>query len=347
MHRCLVLAQQAGKDTGVNPLVGSVLVHDGSIVEESYHEKYGNFHSERLLIEKYEQKSRTKKSKSHSDNLRLYVNLEPCCHHGKTPPCTELIIKHGIRTVVYGMEDPNPLMRGNGVAELMNAGIEVIGPVLPELCQRINRGFISVQLQNRPWITLKRAVQPKVQQDGDKPQYYECIANDDGSPRKITSVIQDEWAHDSLRSQHDSLLVGVQTIISDNPHLTTRSLSKKNELKWQPWRIILDPQFRIPLNCHVVSAGTIIVCNERVFQQESELKVKALEAEAAGARLVCVPLTNGTFDFKRLFSLLMTPHFESGFYGVKSVLVEGGRRTWQFFREAGALDEEVIFTGHL
>ncbi|MDD5103591.1 MAG: bifunctional diaminohydroxyphosphoribosylaminopyrimidine deaminase/5-amino-6-(5-phosphoribosylamino)uracil reductase RibD [Candidatus Peribacteraceae bacterium] len=318
IHRCLELAEQGRGRVGTNPLVGAVLVREGKILAEAFHEGFGKAHAERRLLENFDQKIS-------SDDV-LYVNLEPCCHLGKTPACTDIIRERGVKHVVFGMVDPDPLVSGKGIACLLKAGIRVTGPVARTRCEWLNRGFISLRTQGRPWVTLRSA------RTKDR-----AIARPDGSPLKITSGEQDRWTHQWLRGQHDAILVGVQTVITDDPQLTTRfGLAVPS-----PLRIVLDPHFRIPPASRVASgalaSGTWVIAT---FGSDPG-KRKALEER--GVRIAEVPLMGGQFDFPSLWRLLTTP--AGHFHGIASVLVEGGAKTWQSFRDAGVMDAEVILTG--
>ena len=321
MHRCLALAENGRGRTGINPLVGSVLVRDGSVIAEGWHSAFGADHAERELIKKFDQDIRPKDM--------LYVNLEPCCHSGKTPPCTDLIIEKGIKRVVVGMLDPNPLVAGQGIQRLREAGVEVIGPVERARCEWLNRGFISLMQQGRPWVTLKRAQM----KDGR-------IAQEDGSPLKITSAQQDAWSHAWLRAAHDAILVGIETIIQDGPQLNVRLENKKVE-QGNPLRIVLDPNLRIPEKARILSGdlarGTVVITASGDSQKTQLL-------EQRGVRIWECPLAGkDMFDFAQLWQLLTTPI--AGFHGLTSVLVEGGPRTWERFRQAGCIDEDVILVG--
>jgi len=336
--RCLELAERGRGLVGINPLVGSVLVRGGRIIAGGWHLAFGMDHAERMLINNFDQ--------TFQQEDGLYVNLEPCCHYGKTPPCTDLIIRSGIRNVVYGMEDPNPEVAGKGREQLVGAGIRVEGPVLPELCRRVNRGYVSLQEQGRPYITLKRA-----QTRGG------VTANPDGTALKITSEEQDAWSHTYLRATHDAILVGVQTVIADDPLLTvrchpehsnlchlehSRKMNKKfdQEVK-QSLRLIFDPMLRIPLEAKVINGdlaqGTILIASvDAPHEKEGELL-------ARGVRILRIPIRNGVFDWHSLWAMLTTP--QEGFYGITSILVEGGSKTWQYFKDAGQYDEEVVLVG--
>ena len=341
MHRCLELAQMARGHTGINPMVGAVLVRDGKIIAEAFHEEFGGLHAEALLIKKCVQKIRQED--------RLYVNLEPCVHiEKKTPPCTEAIIRSGIKHVVIGMLDPNPLVSGKGIEELRNGGIEVIGPVEQARCEWFNRGFVSVLTKQRPWITLKKAQNAKGH-----------IAKPDGSKMKITDARQDAWSHEFLRAKHDAILVGVGTVISDNPLLTCRidpstdstgSPQASSGGKWkmenfQPLRIVLDPDLRIPLSAKIVNGeigkGTMIVRKGAEDSAESSEKVKELQDR--GVHIVRIPMNAGVFDMEALLCVLTTPTVD--FYGITSILVEGGKTTWDAFSKGNLVDCEVSLMG--
>jgi len=261
----------------------------------------------------------------------LYVNLEPCFHHGKTPPCTDLIIESGIKHVVYGMKDPNPEVVGQGIAQLRKAGIQVDGPVLSELCERLNRGYLSILEKGRPYITLKKAQSS----DGS-------IANEDGSQKKITSDEQDKWSHTYLRSKHDAILVGVQTIVTDDPELTIRFMNKKvDQVIPLPLGLALDPHLRIPLTAKRVNgelAKQTIIIADRDAKSDSEH-----ELLSRGVRILRIPMKDGVFDWQVLWSMLTTPH--DNFFGITSILVEGGVKTWESFRNAEQYDEDVVLVG--
>lgn len=321
MHRCLELAREGRGCVGNGALVGAVLVRDGVIIAEGLHTGFGKPHAERQLLEKFEQKI------SSSDTL--YVNLEPCCHHGKTPPCTDIIIDRGIKHVVYGMRDPDQRVSGQGIAALQNAGVDVTGPVERAACEWLNRGFISVRTKGRPWITLKQAIAA----DGS-------ISNPDGSPKAITSAAQNAWSHARLRATHDAILVGVGTILSDNPQLTVRD----TEVAVRPRRIVLDPHGRIPSDAKVLTdehhARTIVVgCTGSAgFAQAKDALLQT------GVTLLEVDMTaDSSLALHQLWPQLLS--LDGGAGGITSILVEGGRKTWLFFRSAGVLDMQVILAG--
>ncbi len=337
MRRCLQLAAGGRGRTGINPMVGAVLVRNGQIIAEGVHREFGRAHAERELLWKLEPANQSARS-ARFGALReicstdaLYVNLEPCCHTDKkTPPCTDAIIKSGLKRVVFGMQDPNPSVCGRGLEILRASGIEVIGPVLEDECRRFNRGFLSLQEGRRPWITLKIARTRTGK-----------VAHDDGSMMKITSTEQNAWSHEFLRARHDAILVGVGTILTDDSRLTMRACSGERVASSQPYRIVLDPTLRIPFAARVLNddlvSKTIIVCMpEADSGKKSELRSR-------GAHIVECSVQDGSFDFSELWRLLTTP--KNFFYGISSILVEGGPRTWDAFRKARMMDEEITLVG--
>ncbi len=320
IRRCLELATTGRGKTGINPLVGAVLVREGKVVAEGCYEGFGKPHAERQLLEKFVQKISSKDI--------LYVNLEPCSHQGMTPPCTNYLINKGIKKVVYGMQDPDSRVAGKGIAALRKGDVEVIGPVLRTECEWLNKGFISLRTKGRPWITLKRA------------QTLSGKTSAKGSRLRITSAEQDAWAHENLRNESDAILVGVETVIRDEPLLTTRNPNKKSE---QNYRIILDPTLRIPQSANVVSDSykekTIIVT------EISKLKTKeAEELLGRGVQVIGVETRKGKFVWEDLWKALTTP--SESFHGISSILVEGGARTWEEFKKAGVVDEEIMLVGN-
>ena len=321
MHRCLDLASLGRGKVGNAPLVGSVLVRDGVIIAQGYYEGFGKLHAERALLQKFDQKIS-------SDDV-LYVNLEPCCHHGKTPPCTEILLERGVKNVVCGMVDPDSRVAGKGIEILRKSGVNVLCPFLHSQCAYLNRGCVSVRTRLRPWITIKRAQT----RDGR-------IANPDGSTMKITDVVQDAWAHEYLRAKHDAILVGVHTILTDNPLLNTRFIQNSPPI----YRIILDPHFKIPPSANVVSsflASQTIIITAKISE---ELQSKKIELSKRGVRFFEVPFDGHIFHWQDLFDVLITPN--GNYYGITSILVEGGTKTWELFSASGYKDEEVVLTGN-
>ena len=231
MRRCLELAERGRGKVSPNPLVGCVVVKDGTIIAEGWHEALGAKHAEAIALERAGAGAR---------GATLYVNLEPCCRAGKQPPCAEAILQAGMLRVVFGAGDPS----NSSGAMLRERGVEVIGGILDVECRRLNRGFLSLKEQGRPWVTLKKALT----RDGR-------VANPKGEPRLIiTSKEQDEWSHTHLRVTHDAILVGSGTIIADNPQLNVRyKLPATSYQLAQPRRIILDPHDEVPSDAVVLT----------------------------------------------------------------------------------------------
>lgn len=313
MHHCLALAQKGRGLVGINPLVGSVLVRENKIIAEGYYRGLGTCHAERELINNFDQEIQQEDT--------LYVNLEPCCHHGNTPPCTDIIIERGIKHVVIGMVDPDSRVAGKGIAALQKAGITVEGPVCRAECERLNRGYVSLRNNGRPYITLKKAQTI----DGR-------VANADGSTLCITSDVQNTWSHTHLRKTHDAILVGVQTVMTDNPQLTIRHTGYDIPDTNQPICIILDPNVRIPKDANVVREGTVVVkdANESNNTKEERLREKGVE-------VIALPRSNNQFNLHALWNALST--IDSP---ISTILVEGGPTTWNAFKSAGCFDEEII-----
>ena len=268
IHRCLELSEHGRGCVGTNPLVGAVLVRNGKIIAEAFHEGFGGRHAERALLEDF-------RGAIEPADI-LYVNLEPCCHQGKPPACTDIIRKRGIKHVVFGMIDPDAQVSGKGIACLLKAGIRVTGPVERAQCEWLNRGFISLRTKGRSWVTLHSART----KNG-------AIARPDGSPLKITSKEQDCWTHTWLRARHDAILVGVQTIVTDDPQLNTRFVQDLPS----PLRVILDPHLRLPLTARVVTgesaSGTVMITSSG----SDAAKRQALQER--GVTVAEIPLANG------------------------------------------------------
>jgi len=322
MSACIDLAQKGRGLVGSNPLVGSVLVRDEKIIAEGWYQGKGTDHAEKMALDAV----KTSRRDVFTADI-LYVNLEPCCHTGSTPPCTDIILSSGIKTVVFGMQDPDARVAGQGIHQLMDNGVEVIGPVLRAQCERLNKGYISLRTKNRPYITLKRAQT----REG-------LVANTDGTKLCITSEEQNKWSHMHLRSIHDAILVGVQTVITDNPQLTIRFTNHESRItNHQPLRIVLDPNLRIPVDARVVGEGSIIIIDKEIKKSRNQ-EIKKLEQK--GCTVIPIPMINHHFEWDKLWTAFSTFHFP-----LSTLLVEGGPKTWDAFKKAGFIDEEVILLG--
>lgn len=224
MRRCLQLAANGLGRTYPNPLVGCVIVKDGHVLSEGFHQQYGGWHAERNAILNFERQN----SKSEIQNSTLYVNLEPCSHYGKTPPCADLIVESGIKRVVCCNDDPNPLVAGRGFAKLEAAGIEVVRHLLEEEGRELNRRFFTFMEKRRPYIILKWAESADgFMAPATKGRYW------------ISNAHQTRMSH-RLRTTEAAILVGSQTYLDDQPQLTPRHYSGR-----QPLRIVLDRRGRL------------------------------------------------------------------------------------------------------
>ncbi len=225
MHRCLELAQQAAGRTAPNPMVGAVVVQGGQIVGEGFHPAAGQPHAEVLAL---------RSAGDRAQGATLYVNLEPCSHYGRTPPCADAVIAAGIQRVVVGMEDPNPLVAGNGIARLRAAGISVTLGVETAACQRLNEAFVHRMRYQRPLGMLKYAMTL----DGK-------IAASGGHSQWVTGPEARGWVH-QLRSRCEAIIVGGNTVRRDNPHLTTHGQSAHT-----PLRVVLSRRLDLPMTAHL------------------------------------------------------------------------------------------------
>jgi len=300
MRRCLELAKKGAWYVPPNPVVGAVITHNGQIIGEGYHAKYGEAHAEVNAISAVEDKSLL----SHS---RLYVSLEPCSHIGKTPPCTDLIIKHAIPEVITGMPDLNTEVSGGGHALLRDAGIKVLTGLLLNEGYELNRRFVVNQLHKRPYIILKWAETA----DG-------FIARADFSSKWISCDKSRELVH-LWRAEESAILVGTNTAYYDNPKLTARIAGAQN-----PVRVVIDNQLRLPdsLNLFDQSEKTIIF-NSRRSETGAELEY------------IKVPFE------RNLIELILEALFQRE---LSSLLVEGGSRMIQSFIDLDLWDEARVFT---
>ncbi len=230
MKRCIKLAKKAMGHTSPNPMVGCIVINKkGEIIATGYHKKYGEFHAERDALLQLK----------NAKGCTLIVNLEPCCHKGKTPPCTDIIIEKGIKRVVYGMKDPNPLVSGKGIKKLQDAGIEIIGPVMEKECKKLNEIFIKNQIEKKTFVAIKTATTI----DGK-------IATSNGNSKWITSDKARNKAK-SLRSVYDAILTSSSTILADNPNMEHNK------------KIILDRELKTKLNSNIYKQGEIYIFHDK------------------------------------------------------------------------------------
>ncbi|RYU92296.1 bifunctional diaminohydroxyphosphoribosylaminopyrimidine deaminase/5-amino-6-(5-phosphoribosylamino)uracil reductase RibD [Mucilaginibacter terrigena] len=307
MQRCLELAALGAGRVSPNPMVGAVIVHEGKIIGEGYHQKYGEAHAEvnavNMVIANYD---------NHADLLlhsTIYVSLEPCAHYGKTPPCADLIIKHRIPKVVVGCRDPFARVDGKGIEKLKAAGVEVTVGMLEKECRWLNRRFFTRVQKQRPYIILKWA------QTADG-----FFAPADGSQHWITGPESRKLVH-QWRAEEDAILVGKNTILADNPQLNVRYAEGNS-----PKRVVIDRRLELSktLNVFDQSVETLIF-NEVKTDIDGKNKYIALE------------------DFDRFVPQYIL--FQLYLQDLQSVIIEGGAHTLNSFIDAGLWDEARIFTG--
>jgi len=311
MGHAIAEAVKARGHTSPNPMVGAVLLRKGRRLAVGYHHRAGLPHAE---IEALKQVKDPR-------GATLYVTLEPCCHEGKrTPPCTEAILRSGIKKVIVGTLDPNPKVSGKGVKILRRAGIDVEVGILEEECRAINVFYNHWITTGKPWVVMKTAASL----DGR-------IALANGKSRWITGEASRACVH-QLRSEVDGILVGVGTVEADDPELTARH---RKGLR-QPIRVILDPSFRISIRAKVLdpradSPCWIIVAPGRISAAKRE------QVQRRNAEVIVAPLRrNGEFDLTKLLHLL-------GKRGMVSLLVEGGPKVWTSFHRQNAFQELWAF----
>lgn len=294
MKRAIELAKQGAGWTAPNPLVGAVVVKNGRVIGEGYHRKYGELHAERNALAACSEDPA---------GATLYVTLEPCCHYGKTPPCTEIIIEKKIAKVVIGSRDPNPKVAGKGARILREHGIEVMEDYMREACDALNPVFFHYITTKTPYVVLKFAMTL----DGK-------IATRTGASKWITGEAARNHVH-QLRGRYAGILAGIGTVLADDPMLNCRI-----DGAHQPLRIILDSQLRIPMGSRLVRSAKeyplLIVCNESNRDRE-EGASRIQKLEEAGAKVWTLPEKNGHPDLNVLMQRL-------GEEKIDSVLIEGG-----------------------
>ena len=294
MKRAIELAKQGVGWTAPNPLVGAVVVKNGRVIGEGYHRKYGELHAERNALAACTEDPA---------GATLYVTLEPCCHYGKTPPCTEIIIEKKIAKVVIGSRDPNPKVAGKGARILREHGIEVVEDYMREACDALNPVFFHYITTKTPYVVLKFAMTL----DGK-------IATRTGASKWITGEAARNHVH-QLRGRYAGILAGIGTVLADDPMLNCRI-----DGAHQPLRIILDSQLRIPMGSRLVRSAKeyplLIVCNESTRDRE-EGTSRIQKLEEAGAKVWTLTEKNGHPDLNVLMQRL-------GEEKIDSVLIEGG-----------------------
>jgi len=311
MKEAISLAESAKVRTTPDPMVGAVIVKNGKILSTGFHAEVGTPHAEAWAIQK---------AKDEARGATLYVNLEPCCFFKEknNPPCTELIIKSGIKRVVAAMEDPNPSISGRGLQELKDAGIEVVVGVMEEEAKKLNEIFVKYISTGRPFVTLKTAMSL----DGK-------IATKTGESFWITGIEARQYAH-HLRNFSDAILVGVGTVLKDDPTLNVRGI--KDFIK-NPKKIILDPNGKTPLKSKALAINpenTIIVTSPKCPKKKAEAFKKA------GAEIIYSKTKNGEMDLDSLMK-------ELGKAKITSILIEGGGKTNALALSSGTVDKIYFF----
>jgi diaminohydroxyphosphoribosylaminopyrimidine deaminase/5-amino-6-(5-phosphoribosylamino)uracil reductase len=302
MNRCLNLAQLGAGTVAPNPMVGAVLVHNNRIIGEGYHKKYGEAHAEVNCINSVKDKDHGLISKA-----TLFVSLEPCTHFGKTPPCTDLIIKNKIPKVVIGCRDPFKQVNGKGIQKLQDADVQVVVNVLEKECTEINKRFFLFNTNHRPYIILKwaKTADGKIASDGDSRLY---ITHD------ITNRIVHKW-----RSEEAAILAGTNTIMLDDPELTNRLWGGAT-----PVRMFLDMKLQVPVSHKIYNREVeTIIFNSIKHEVEGNLSFYQVTNDVS----VVQQIINALFQLK-----------------IQSVLVEGGARLLQSFLDERMWDEARVIT---
>ena len=302
MNRAIELAKMADSSVFPNPYVGAVIVYGNEIIAEGYHQKYGGPHAEVLAVNQVQDKSILCKS-------TIYVTLEPCAHHGKTPPCADLLVHHRFKRVVIGSVDPFALVNGAGISRLKNAGIEVEFGILKEQCDELNRRFFTFHQKKRPWVALKWAesrdgfIAPNQQKFGQR--------------FKITGDLAHQMVH-LQRSKEHAILIGTQTALLDNPKLDVRLVSGVS-----PIRVVIDAELKLPTTLQLFTDGAPTwVLN--LHENRIAGAVKYIKLDDLNPQTIC-----DTLSEKQILSLY----------------VEGGANTIQRFIDFGFWDTIYRFVG--
>ena len=305
MRRALRLAGKGWGKVSPNPMVGAVLVKGRMVVAEGYHRMTGEKHAEVEVLERAGQKAR---------GSTMYVNLEPCTHYGKTPPCTGRIIKAGIKRVVIAMRDPNPLVSGKGIAELKRAGIEVEAGLLKKEAKKLNEVYVKFIITGMPFVIVKIAMTL----DGK-------IAAESGDSKWITGEKARKFVH-RIRSGVDGILVGINTVIRDDPELRVRYGKHDSN----PLKVIVDSRCRISLNARVLdNPSNVIIAASRLCRRSKKLK-------ESGVRVLTIKRKDGRVDLLKLVRKL-------GQMNITSLLIEGGGEVIASAISSGIVDKMLFF----
>ena len=312
MQRAIELAKLGAGHVAPNPMVGCVIVHNNKIIGEGWHEQFGQAHAEVNAIKSVTDKSLLPES-------TIYVTLEPCSHFGKTPPCANAIIDYKFKEVIVGITDPNPLVSGRGIKLLQDAGINVTVGVLAEDCTALNKRFIHYITQHKPYVILKWAqtldgfIAPDINQTG---------AAEFAHQKQITTAATKQLTH-KWRTQEAAILVGTNTALTDNPHLTARAWQGKN-----PVRVVLDLNNRLPKTLNLFNAET------------PTLVIKYDDVEANNQAQV--EYLNVTRDKDVPHQILEALYQKQ----LQSVIIEGGTQLLQSFIQANCWNEAHVLIGN-
>lgn len=325
MRQALRLAQRGWGLVEPNPMVGAVLVRDGRVVARGYHARFGGAHAEVEAIRRCVEQGIEPRG------CELYVTLEPCAHYGKTPPCVELIIQSKIKRVTVAMEDPNPLVSGRGVAALRGAGVAVRVGVCAGEAARLNEPFVKRVTTGLPWVIAKWAQTL----DGR-------IATRCGDSRWISNARSRRLVH-RWRSGVDAILVGIGTVLADDPQLTARGVAIKRLAR----RVVIDPRLRIPLDARLLAAagdgaaGSVTVAvGEGLCQTRSD---KLVALEDRGVEVIGLTTGGGKATGEARLSFEPLLRHLAGVHGATNVLVEGGAKVMGAFFEQGLVDQARVF----
>lgn len=311
MTRCLELAKQGMGNVAPNPMVGCVIVYNNEIIAVGYHEKFGEAHAEVNAINSVIDKSLLKES-------TLYVNLEPCSHVGKTPPCSDLIIKHHIPNVVIGSIDINSKVAGKGIERLKAAGIDVSVGILEDKCKELNKRFFTYHEKHRPYVILKWAET----KDGfiDVERSFDSAQDDKVYDNWITSPFSKKLVH-QWRSEEQAIMIGTNTAINDNPELTVREVKGKN-----PLRVVLDINLRLPKHLNVFDGSTpTLILNSIKSETKQNLEFVKIDKN------------------KELLPQILSELYKRN---ILSVIIEGGAQLLQSFIDQNLWDEAKVFVGN-
>jgi len=309
MARALRLAENGLYTTTPNPRVGCVIVKDGAVVGEGWHVRAGEPHAEIHALRAAGEAAR---------GATVYVTLEPCCHHGRTPPCAQALIAAGVARVVAAMEDPNPLVAGEGLDLLERAGVRTEHGLLEDQAHELNIGFVYRMTSGRPWVCLKTAASL----DGK-------TALNNGVSQWITGEDARRDVH-RLRARSCAVLTGIGTVLADDPQMNVRAV----ETPRQPLRVVVDSQLRMPPSAKMLTGGkTLIVTGSHDHQ-----KMDALYQ--AGARMLILPLKDGRIDLKQMLDELAKQQ-------INEVMVEAGPTLSGAMLQAGLVDELMIYLAPL